>query len=138
MPKENNNSKSKGKIEHMITAYPRAINLQYQYFSEVSMANEVWTDVLDFVERDKLARTVSLTNRHIHQICWPRLHGYKVMPHEVRKMIIASRDEFFFGWPWSTTAKLLIREVLMKEKEVPFANCPPPDYITRFVEIRIK
>jgi hypothetical protein len=93
------------------------------------MAVEVWTDVLGFVERVKLARTVSMTNRQIHQICWPRLHGNKVMPHEVPKMIVASRDD---GTAMLQTKR---RKVV---KEVPFANCPPPHYITEFGEIQIK
>jgi hypothetical protein len=91
------------------------------------MANEVWTEVLGFVKRDQLAE-VSLTNRHIHQICWPRLPGNKVMAHTVEKMIIASR-----GQP--PTAILQIEE---HSKEVPFVNCSPPDYITGFRDIFIK
>jgi hypothetical protein len=98
------------------------------YFSKVNMAVEVWTDVLGFVKRVELARTVSLTNRQMHQICWPRLHGNKVMAHRVEDLEIASRDD-----GGSPTAILLI-----DGKEVPFANCPPPDYITGFGEIEIK
>jgi hypothetical protein len=94
------------------------------------MAVEVWTDVLGFVKRVELARTVSLTNQHIHQICWPRLHGIKVMAHDVKEIIIASRDES--GRP---PTAILLRE---RRKEVPFADCPPPDYITGFRDIQIK
>jgi hypothetical protein len=103
------------------------------------MVNEVWTDVLSFVKRVELAQSVSLTNWQIHQICWPRLHGYKVMAHEVERMVIAARFEITFGWRWrlwqtTATAKMLIG---VGEKEVPFANCPPPDYITAFRHIGI-
>jgi hypothetical protein len=99
------------------------------------MANEVWTDVFGFIKRVELARTVSLTNRHIHQICWPRLHGNKVMPYGVRKMIIASRDDG--RSPTQTTAILLSMRGRVV-KEVPFADSPPPDYITRFRFIQIE
>jgi hypothetical protein len=89
------------------------------------MAVEVWTDVFSFVKRVELARTVSLTNWHIHDICWPRLHGNKVMAHAVEMRIT---DD---GSP--PTAILLI-----EDREVPFANCPPPEYITGFSHIQIK
>jgi hypothetical protein len=92
------------------------------------MAVEVWTDVLSFVKRVELARTVSLTNWHIHNICWPRLHGNKVMAHEVELRIESEGDD---GRP--PTAILL-----SDGKEVPFANCPPPEYITGFSHIQIK
>jgi hypothetical protein len=59
------------------------------YFSKfVYIAVEVWVDVLGFVKRIQLARTVSLTNRHIHQICWPRLHGNKVVAHAVLTLLL--------------------------------------------------
>jgi hypothetical protein len=93
------------------------------------MANEVWTDVFGFLKRVELARTVSLSNRHIHQICWPRLHGNKVMAHKVGNMLITSQDA---DDGWSKTAIALI-----DLKAVPFANCPPPDYITDFPLIQI-
>jgi hypothetical protein len=93
------------------------------------MDDVVWTEVLGFLKRVELANIVSLTNWQIHDICLPRLHGYKVMEHDVWNMEIASRDD-----GWSTTA------VLRKDhrKEVPFANCLPPDYITGFNYITIK
>jgi hypothetical protein len=91
------------------------------------MANEVWTEVLGFIKREELANPISLTNRHIHQICWPRLHGNRVMAHEVDHVIIvqARRHE--------TQAIMLINR-----KEVPIADSPPPDYITQFGFIEIK
>jgi hypothetical protein len=93
------------------------------------MAVEVWTDVLSFVKRVELAE-VSLTNWQIHQISW------RVMRHEVGEMIIASRPArafpYFWSWLWSPTAILL-----SDGKEVPFANCPPPEYITGFRKIKI-
>jgi hypothetical protein len=92
------------------------------------MAVEVWTDVLGFVKRDELARGVSLTNWRILHICWPRLHGNRVMAHEV-KMVIASQDA---DDGWSKTAI-----VLQDGKAVPFPECPPPDYITGFRHIQI-
>jgi hypothetical protein len=48
------------------------------------------------------------------------------MAHEVDWMIIARRR---FGWPWSPTA-IMYSEV--DGREVPFADSPPPDYITQF------
>jgi hypothetical protein len=60
------------------------------------------------------------------------------MAHEAPEMVIASRPASYpFSWFWSPTAILRIRESPMKEKEVPFANCPPPDYITGFRYIQI-
>jgi hypothetical protein len=94
------------------------------------MAVEVWTDVLGFVKRIQLAHVVSLTNWHIHDICWPRLHGNKVMAHEVANMTIGRRTD-----GWSTTAILSLEE---GGEEVPFANCPPLAYITEFNDIKIK
>jgi hypothetical protein len=92
------------------------------------MAIEVWVDVFGFIKRIQLACSVSLTNRHIHQICWPRLHGNKVMAHKVWPITIGYRHEF--GKP---TALLL-----NDHKEVPFPECPPPDYINGFGHIRIE
>jgi hypothetical protein len=96
------------------------------------MAVEVWTDVLGFVKRDELARGVSLTNWQIHQICWPRLHGNRVMAHDVEVMIIASQDAD------DDSSKTAIVLQNGKAVAVPFANCPPPDYITGFRHIQIK
>jgi hypothetical protein len=117
------------------------IHVQYnfKYFSKVRviMANEVWTDVLAFVTRVELAHSVSLTNWHIHQICWPRLHGYKVMAHEVEEMIISCRLELSFidlRWQITATAKMIMG---VPKKEIPLAICSPPDYITGFRYIAI-
>jgi hypothetical protein len=93
------------------------------------MAIEVWVDVFGFIKRIQLARSVSLTNRHIHRICWPRLHGNKVMAHEVKEMFIERRN----GQP--VTAFLLLLND--DPTEVPFAECPPPDYISGFFYIHI-
>jgi hypothetical protein len=90
----------------------------------------VWAEVLGFVKRDQLA-TISLTNRQILEECWPRLHGNRVMAHDVEEMTIERRRPF--SWFWSPTAILRI-----DGKEVPFVNCPPPDYITGFRGIDIK
>jgi hypothetical protein len=98
------------------------------------MRNEVWTDMLSFIKRKELAGTVSLTNSHIHKLCLPRLDGYKVLAHDVEKMIITSEDA---DDGWSTRAKLQIKDH-SKLKLVPFANCPPPGYITGFRRIKIK
>jgi hypothetical protein len=69
------------------------------------MAVEVWTDVLGFVKRDNLAKSVSLTNWQIYQICLPRLHGNRVMAHEVKWMTITRQES---RWPWSPTAIMRI------------------------------
>jgi hypothetical protein len=90
------------------------------------MAVEVWTDVFGFITRIELANTVSLTNRHIHQICWPRLHGNKVIPHEVEWMIITNQND---------------GSAIMRRRDgtnIEFAESPPPDYITRFYRILIE
>jgi hypothetical protein len=99
------------------------------HFSVVFLAVEVWSDVLGFVKRIELARTVSLTNGHIHQICLPRLHGDKVVAHEVWEIIIGSRDEL--GRP---PMALLLKD----GKEVPIPNSPMPAYISGFRRIVIK
>jgi hypothetical protein len=88
------------------------------------MANEVWTEVFSFMKRIEMAK-VSLTNRHIHQICWPRLHGNKVMAHEVKWMIIKRLQS---GWP----------AIDIDGTKVEFADSPPPGYITRFRFIQIE
>jgi hypothetical protein len=100
------------------------------YFRKIIfLAIEVWVDVLGFVRRIQLARGVCLTNFKIYEICWPRLHGAKVRTHKVRPITISHRHEF--GQP---PTALLLHE----RKEVPFPECPPPDYITGFGAIRIK
>jgi hypothetical protein len=90
------------------------------------MANEVWTEVLGFIKREELANPISLTNRHIHQICWPRLHGNRVMAHEADDMKIVRRYESGNAF------------MVSSRKEVPFAECPPPNYITQFRFIQIQ
>jgi hypothetical protein len=97
------------------------------------MSDDVWFDVFDFVERIQLARTVSLTNRHIHQICWPRLHGNRVTVHKVQEMIIVGIRHGF--WGHSAMAVLSQDGV---EVEVPIPTCPPPAYISGFWDIQIK
>jgi hypothetical protein len=92
------------------------------------MAIEVWTDVLGFVTRIQLARTVSLTNRHIHQLCWPRLHGNKVVAHGVLDIFTGSRDEL------GHTMALLLKDG--KEVQIPYS--PMPTYISGFTRIIIK
>jgi hypothetical protein len=83
------------------------------------MAVEVWVDVLGFVKCIQLARTVSLTNCLIHQICWPRLHGNKVMAREVDHISINQRYR-----PKSKTVLML-----KDGEEVPFPTCPLPAYM---------
>jgi hypothetical protein len=86
-------------------------------------------DVLGFVKRILLARKVCLVNWKIYKICWPRLHGNKVVAHRVRDIAIGYDDES--GHP--PTAFLT-----KDNKKVPFPECPPPDYITGFGFIQIK
>jgi hypothetical protein len=100
------------------------------YRKIIFLAIEVWVDVLGFVKRIQLARSVCLANFKIYEICWPRLHGAKVRAHEVGPITIGYRHEN--GCP--STAVLLLRG----SKEVPFPECPPPDYITGFEAIVIK
>jgi hypothetical protein len=95
------------------------------------MSVEVWVDVFGFIKRIQLARTVCLTCWHIYDICYPRLHGNKVVEHEVNEIIIGRRYDGGLGDP--PTAFLL------KDRgEVPFARCPPPSYISAFRKIQIK
>jgi hypothetical protein len=95
------------------------------------MSVEVWVDVFGFIKRIQLARTVCLTCWHIYDICYPRLHGNKVVEHGVDEIIIGRRDEDRLGNP--PTA------LLLKDRgEVPFPSCPPPSYITAFPYIKIK
>jgi hypothetical protein len=97
------------------------------------MSDDVWFDVFDFLERLQLAHTLSLTNRHIHQICWPRLHGKKVATHEVEKILIKRRDKYDC-WRCRPATALLLKD----GKEMPWPNCPPPAYISRLKNIKIK
>jgi hypothetical protein len=98
----------------------------------VFLATEVWVDVLGFIRRIELARTISLTNRHIHQICWPRLHGDKVAVHEVRQIItITCRERFERGRP----PKALVQK---DGKLMSLPSCPPPSYIAGFEDIIIE
>jgi hypothetical protein len=98
----------------------------------ISMAIEVWADVLGFIKRIELARTVSLANRQIHQFCWPRLHGSKVEAYPIWETItISCRERFDRGHP----PKAL---VLKNDKAIPMPSCPVPPYISRFRDIRIK
>jgi hypothetical protein len=90
------------------------------------MAIEVWVDVFGFIKRIQLANSISLINRDIHQICWPYLHGNKVVAHEVTNIIFARRNS-------QPVTALLLKEL----QEVPFADCPPPDYISGFFNIQI-
>jgi hypothetical protein len=95
------------------------------------MSVEVWVDVFGFIKRIQLARTVCLTCWHLYDICYPRLHGNKVVEHEIREIIIGRRDGGGLGHP--PTA------LLLKDRgEVPFPSCPPPSYITAFADINIK
>jgi hypothetical protein len=105
------------------------------HFSKIPlMSDDVWFDVLGFITRIQLARSVSLTSRLIHKICWPRLHGNKVVPYEIGELTISvsSRERF----DWSRPAeKLMLKD---DGKEVQFPSCSPPAYITRFHKIKIK
>jgi hypothetical protein len=93
---------------------------------DLVLAMEVWADVLDFIPRIQLARTVSLINRRIHQLCWPRLHGNKVVPHDVWEIMIGTPD------PEGRPPKAVL---LKDDNEVPIPDCPMPNYITGFSRI---
>jgi hypothetical protein len=95
------------------------------------MAIEVWTDVFGFVKRIQLARTVSLTNRHIYQICWPRLHGNKVEAYQIEEITISCREHFDRDRP----PKAL---VLKNDKLLSMPSSPLPPYISGFDKITIK
>src|SRR3954466_8438877 len=96
------------------------------YFRKrVFLAVEVWVDVFGFIKRIQLAR-VSLTNWRIYQICWPRLHGNKVVPYEVEWLDIKSQEQL----DGLAATALLLKD--SEEVPVPFAVCPPPAYITGF------
>jgi hypothetical protein len=97
----------------------------------VFLAVEVWIDVFGFIRRIQLARTVSLTNRHFHQICWPRLHGDKVVAQVREIIIITCRERLDMSRP----PKAL---VLKNGKGMPLPSCPPPPYISGFREIEVK
>jgi hypothetical protein len=101
------------------------------YFRKIIfLAVEVWVDVLGFVKRIQLARSVCLVNFKIYEICWPRLHGDKVMAHKVEPITISHRHEL--GQP--PTAVFLLKD----HKEVPIPECSPPDYITGCGHIQIE
>jgi hypothetical protein len=100
----------------------------------VCLAIEVWTDVFGFIRRIHLARSVSFTNRHFRNICWPRLHGDKVEVHELGEITINSRERF----DWCRPAEIFMLKGIKNGKEVPFPTCPPPDYISGFRKIHIK
>jgi hypothetical protein len=77
-----------------------------------------------------LARTVCFTCWHLHDICYPRLHGNKVEAHEV--------DEIIIGKGACQPPRALL---LKDRKEVPFPSpdcSSPPNYITGFCSIDIK
>jgi hypothetical protein len=78
-----------------------------------------------------LARTVSLANRHIHQLCWPRLHGNKVMAHETPHIRITKQ----FDRLRQSTVLWVTDDKLVQE---PFPDCPVPAYITGFRIISIE
>jgi hypothetical protein len=86
-------------------------------------------DILGFIKRIKLAHTISLTNRRIHQICWPRLHGNNVKAFEVDTITIGRRGRIN-GPP----AALQIKD----GHGIPIPDCAPPAYITGFRSIEIK
>jgi hypothetical protein len=83
-------------------------------------------DVLGFVKRIQLAHSICFINCKIYEICWPRLHGNKVMAHPVPNIVITES-----GHP--------PRAALLKNSQiVPFPECPPPGYITGFERIQLK
>jgi hypothetical protein len=95
------------------------------------MNEDVSFDILGFITRIHLARSVSLTTRLLHQICSPRLHGNTVEAREIRHLTIKCRERF----DWSVPATAIL---LNYGKEVPFPTCPLPHYITGFRKIEIK
>jgi hypothetical protein len=94
----------------------------------IFLAVEVWVDVLGFIRRIQLARSVCFANWKIYEICWPRLHGDKVLAHPVQEIVIG-----YDGSGHPPTAHLL-----MGYKKMPFPDCPPPAYITGFGIIQIQ
>jgi hypothetical protein len=94
------------------------------------LAIEVWVDVLGFIKQIQLARSACLINFKIYEICWPRLHGNKVMAHSTKRIAIGHCD-VSAGIP---PTALLLHDL----KKVPFPECPPPAYITGFEHIQIK
>jgi hypothetical protein len=100
----------------------------------VFLAVEVWTDILGFVKRIQLARTVSLTNLRIYNICWPRLHGNKVEAYQIPGISIIGQEQSDQGLP--PTALVLKNHD--KSMEIPMPSCPPPSYISGFSSIKIK
>jgi hypothetical protein len=108
------------------------LNSLVPFFSKIIyLAIEVWTDVLGFIKRIQLVRSVSLTNRHIHGICWPRLHGNNVIAHKIPLITIVSRERCDQGLP---PTALLLKD----GKGVPIPKCPPPAYISGIVQIGVK
>jgi hypothetical protein len=87
--------------------------------------------VLGFIKRIKLARTISLTNRRIHEICWPRLHGNNVKAFEVGNIIIGRRGRVDGSRPPAALQTI-------KGHGLPIPDCAPPAYITGFRSIEIK
>jgi hypothetical protein len=87
-------------------------------------------DVLGFIKRIQLARSVCMVNFKIYEICWPRLHGGKVVAHPAKYIAIGYSDASA-GHP---PKALLLKDL----KKVPFPECPAPDYITGFGHIQIK
>jgi hypothetical protein len=88
-------------------------------------------DVFGFIKRIQLARRISLINWHIYQICWPRLHGVKVRTHEVWRIDIGYQQAL----GQKPTAILLKN---FNEMRMPIPECPPPEYISGFGQIKIK
>jgi hypothetical protein len=115
--------------------------LPFYFRKIIFLAIEVWVDVLGFVRRIQLARSVCLVNWKIYDICWPRLHGNRVMAHVVLPITISCRHRHELSQPLTA---LLLKEsrgmsflLFKKIRGVPFPECPPPDYITGFEAIHI-
>jgi hypothetical protein len=106
-------------------------NFHVHFSKIVFLAVEVWMDIIGFIKRIKLAHTISLTNRRIHQICWPRLHGDNVKAVEVDKIIIGRQRRVDCSRP--PTALQII-----DGHGIPIPDCAPPAYITGFRSIQIK
>jgi hypothetical protein len=129
-------TKAKLQIKQKLTKGKKIVlKSAYVFFKIISeiifLAIEVWTDVLGFIRRIQLARTISLTNRRIHAICWPRLHGDKVRAYRIDDITIIGRERFDGGRPPSAL-------VLKNGKAMPIPSCPPPPYISGFGQIKIK
>jgi hypothetical protein len=107
----------------------------FLYSKIVFLSVEVWTDVLGFVKRIQLARTVSLTNLYIHAICWPRLHGNKVEAYHIWEDITIIGQERF---DQDHRQALVLKQNHDKSMEMPMPSCPVPSYISGFHGITIK